>query len=441
MKRLSTLWIGLGSVAVGFSLLSFLLTVIFGPFLEKSWSLGNLAVGVLLLLVGFGTDRERLRDLFHSEGARRVGKSGGNSLLATVLSIVILAGIGFLLSQHSLRFDWSETGKNTLAAQSVELLHALEEEVEIVAFFPNADPPRNVRSLLGRFEHESKKIKLVFVDPNQRPDLIQHYAVPGYLLGGGGLVHVAMGDRSEDIPRLVDMDSPDPSDLRAELSEHLLTNAILRVTVAEPRVVYFLEGHGERSVEGNVAGLPDGYAHAAEALREEGIRTERLLLLSTGRVPADADLVVIAGPQRTLSTDEVSAIKAYVEAGGALMLMIDPQLASGLEAMLLAWGIRLGDDIVIDDTQGVSTQMATPLVSLYGDHPITRNLNEATVFHVARSVVLASDEETTDFVEIVFASENSWAEQNLAAFYASGELVKDEQDLKGPIPIAIPSGF
>ena len=69
MKRLSTLWIGLGAVAIGFSLLSFLLTVIFGPFLENAWTWGNLAVGVLLLAVGLITNRELLGALLHSEGA------------------------------------------------------------------------------------------------------------------------------------------------------------------------------------------------------------------------------------------------------------------------------------------------------------------------------------------------------------------------------------
>jgi ABC-type uncharacterized transport system involved in gliding motility auxiliary subunit len=437
MKRLSTLWIGLGAVAIGFSLLSFLLTVIFGPFLENAWTWGNLAVGVLLLAVGLITNRELLGALLHSEGARRVGKSGGNSLLATVLSIVILAGVGFLLSQHSLRFDWSETGQNTLAQQSVELLHSLDEDVEIVAFFPNADPPRAVRSLLGRYERENEKIKLVFVDPNQRPDLIQRYKIPLHLLGGGGLVHVAIGDRSENISRVVDVELPDPADLREELSEHLLTNAILRVSKAEARVVYFLEGHGERSAEGNVASLPEGYLDAGAALREVGVRTERLLLLSTGRVPADADLLVIAGPQRSLSGDEVTEIERYVREGGALLLMLEPQVISGLEEMLLTWGVHVGNDMVIDQKQGVSTKAATPLVSLYGDHPITRNLNEATVFHVARSVILASKESTADFVELVFASEDSWAEKNLEAFFTKGELLRDDQDLFGPIPMAV----
>ncbi len=437
MKRLSTLWIGLGAVAIGFSLLSYLLTVIFGPFLEKSWTWGNLAVGLVLLAIGLSTNRELLGVLLHSEGARRVGKSGGNSLLATLLGIAILAGLGFLLTQHSLRFDWSETGQNTLAQQSVELLHSLNEEVEIVAFFPNADPPRAMRSLLGRYERENKKIKLVFADPNQRPDLIQRYSIPLHLIGGGGLVHVAMGDRSENIPHLVDVELPDPADLRVELSEHLLTNAILRVTKVEQRVVYFLEGHGERSIEGEVGSVPEGYLAAGEALREAGVRTERLLLLSTGRIPADADLLVIAGPQRSLSGDAVAAIERYVRAGGALLLMLEPQVVSGLEEMLLTWGVRVGNDMVIDQKQGVSTQAATPLVSLYGDHPITRDLNEPTVFHVARSVILASNENTVDFVEIVFSSEDSWAEKNLEAFFVRGELLKDDQDLLGPIPMAV----
>lgn len=437
MKRFSTLWIGLGAVAVGFSLLSLLLTLIFGPFIEDAWSWGNLIVGVILLVIGLGSDRELLRMAFRSEGAKRVGKGGGNSLSRTFLSIAILAGIGFLLSQHSMRFDWSETGKNTLAPQTVELLHGLSEEVEIVGFFANGDPPRNVRSLLGRYAHENKGIHLRFVDPNQRPDLIEHYGVPQETLPGGGLVHIAIGDRSENLTRLIDVETPDPSDSRSELSEYLLTNAIVRISKTEKPRVYFLEGHGERSIEGNVANLPDGFLEAGVALRETGIETGRLLFLSTGKIPDDADVLVIAGPQRGLPEDEIQAIETYVTQGGALLLMLEPKVVSGLEKFLSTWGIRVGDDMIIDQQQGVSTQVATPLVSIYGDHPISRNLNEATVFHVARSVVLASEEESADLIEILYSSEDSWAEQNLDAFFASGELEKDENDFIGPIPLAI----
>jgi ABC-type uncharacterized transport system involved in gliding motility auxiliary subunit len=42
-----------------------------------------------------------------------------------------------------------------------------------------------------------------------------------------------------------------------------------------------------------------------------------------------------------------------------------------------------------------------------------------------------------DFTEIVFSSEDSWAERNLKAFFTKGELVRDDQDLFGPIPMAV----
>ncbi|MCH7494432.1 Gldg family protein, partial [bacterium] len=79
-----------------------------------------------------------------------------------------------------------------------------------------------------------------------------------------------------------------------------LTNAIVKLTRTGEKVVYFLEGHNERAIEGEAANQKDGFSMAAEALRNENYRIERLLLAAKGDVPENADVVIVAGATRPL---------------------------------------------------------------------------------------------------------------------------------------------
>jgi len=121
------------------------------------------------------------------------------------------------------------------------------------------------------------------------------------------------------------------------------------------------------------------------------------------------------------------------------MALVDPQTDSGLEPTLRSWGVELGEDMVLDTQQAVSGQIATPLATLYGDHEITRNLGEATVFHVVRSVT-PSEKLGSGFIEIVFSSDESWAEGDLARFFGEGHYQPDGDDSRGPVPLAV-AGF
>jgi len=436
MKRWSTLLGALGAVGVAFSLLSFVLTLFFGPFLDRSWMWSNFAAGALLCAVAVVMNIDLLRDSFRGRRAQRVGRGAAGSLLTTLLGIVILACIGFLLERHSLRFDWSEQEANTLSEQTLGVLTKLPADVEVVAFYAHLGGARSARELLDRYRYETDRIDLRFVDPAERPDLVERYEIPAGALGSGGLVHIRSGDRSLNLTGLVDALPREPGDDRPDLTEEELTNALLRLISDPEKTIYFLEGHGERAVEGDAAQASDGFFAAAEALRGENVRVGRLLILATGGVPEDADVLILPGPTRELAPEEHAILDAFVARGGSILALVDPRVDSDLPEILARWGVELGDDIVLDQKQAVAERIATPLAMLYGDHEITRNLGEATIFHVARSV--RPNEAAADrFLEIVYTSEDSWAERDLARFLGEGRFGRDETDLAGPVPIAI----
>jgi len=262
MKRWSILLAALGTVGVGFSLMSLLLTLFMGPFLDRSWIWINFAGGAILLIAALLMNFDLARELMPVRGRRRVGHSGVSSLVSAFLGIVILGMLGFLLERHPLRFDVSETGANSLSPQTFGVLEELSTEVEILGFFPRGEFPRAARQLLDRYRYESDRLAVKAVDPSVRPDLVEQLGIPLAELARGGLVHLRAGDRVENISGLADSVLRDSADLRPDLSEEQLTNALLRLVRTREKVVYFLEGNGDSPAGRGDPGSPDEFRRA-----------------------------------------------------------------------------------------------------------------------------------------------------------------------------------
>jgi hypothetical protein len=87
--------------------------------------------------------------------------------------------------------------------------------------------------------------------------------------------------------------------------------------------------------------------------------------------------------------------------------------------------------------QGLFGRPTTPFAAEYGDHEITRELGDATMFHVARSVQPAASAQGA-LAPIVRTSEASWAERDMDRLLGRGEAAFDEgADLKGPVSLAV----
>lgn len=419
MTGLSSLLGALGLVALGFGLLSALLAI-FQPVTDLSWIVGNLGIGALLLgaalFTGFDSIRQRLR----SGEARRVGKYGSSAVVSTLLTLAILAMLGFLSQRHPVRFDWSESGVNTLTEQSSTLLARLDSDVVLRAFFDRSEVP-DVAALLDRYAYASDRIDVVFIDPNSSPMLVEELDLDPEALAKG-LLRVESGDKSLVV---------------TDLSESGITNGLLKLRRSSSKKIYFLTGHNERAIsepDGTPAKGKETLGRAAEALRNETYQVEALSMATRGDVPEDAAALVIGGPTRPFFDHELKALVDYAARGGSMLVMIDPRAQTDLPGLLAEWGIELGDDVVVDQVQAIFNQATSPLATGYApDHPITREIRQPTLFPMVRSVQGAP----AAYEAIVYTGPNSWAERDLDGWTRSGRAEYDDRDLNGPVPIAI----
>jgi ABC-type uncharacterized transport system involved in gliding motility auxiliary subunit len=425
VARYASLLGGLGAVAILFAVVSFVIQLLSGGGLllqrDLLFSVANLVVGVVLLAVSLGTNLERIRERMQSGEARRAGKYGTSAVVGTALGIALLALLAFLGARYHKSWDWTEAKSHSLTDQTKKILGGLEQPVKVTALFAQI-AAAEAKDLLARYtEAAPGKLEVEFVDPQAQPGRLAELGIEAGRLEGG-LLHVAIGKDSVDVK---------------DVSEVALTQAIVKLTRQEQKKVYFLDGHNERPIEGDKAAEGDAMKDAADALRNENYAVEPLLLAAKGEVPADANVVIAGGPTRPLHESEHAALARFLERGGALFVLLDPRAGTDLGDDLAKWGIQVGDDVIVDRVQGLFGRPTTPFAAEYGDHEITRELGDATLFHVARSV-LPSDGAKGALSPIVRTSEQSWAERDMDRLLTKGEAEYNEgPDVKGPVSLAV----
>ncbi len=234
----------------------------------------------------------------------------------------------------------------------------------------NRDRQLKLSDLLAVYHSVNPLIHYRLVDPNQDMLLARQYDVGRYR---DNVTVVERGETRELVP---DMES----------EEHL-TNALIRVLSGEKRRIYFLEGHQEASAED---GSESGFLMAAAAIRDQSYEVLPLNVMETGRVPEDCRVLLIPGARKPLLPEEINLIDNYLGQGGKVMILLDPEYQSGLDEWLLNWGVRVGSNLVVDNSAAGVRQGAGPteplLYNYDREHPVTAPVDESFHHHAHRAL-------------------------------------------------------
>ncbi|MBE9114100.1 Gldg family protein, partial [Nodosilinea sp. LEGE 07298] len=368
------------------------------------WTLlpaGLLVGGIGLLLLGLVLGNQGQGRFW----AQRSTEAGANALLSTLAVLAILALVNFLAVRYASRVDLTENQLFTLAPQSQEVVRSLENPTRVVVFDPLPNPQD--RQLLESYRQAGPQFNFDYVNPYNDPRLAQDFGATQT-----GMVFVESGDTRRFLQNV------GPSE---RLSERTLTNALDQVVSDRALTVYFTQGHQEFAIDGS----DTGFLQAATALEDKSAVVQPLDLSQTSEVPEDASLVVVAGPAAEFFDAEVEALQTYLDGGGSLMLLIDPRTSPGLGTLLDPWGVSLDDRIVLDTSgsgQLVGLGPAAPLVTDYGDHPITRDFGGGRSFFPLVRPVNVEEVPGVTAAPILQSNPQSRAE----SLSAEGELQYDE---------------
>ena len=380
-------------------------------------------------LVGAGVVLVALSALPWLAAARH--KIGGRTLsygLNAMVSIVLVLGvIGFveaLSAKHSARLDLTENKRRSLSPQTIQMLKGLKDDVNAVGFFRSDQPGKRVaEDLFKQYAgYAGKKFTWKIVDPDSDPGQARRYGIESY-----GTIVLETKARSEKVL--------DPE-------EEKLTNGLLKVTREGKRIVYVVQGHGEHEL-GNSERA--GFSEAKGALEKSNYEVKPLVLAREGKVPADAAVVIIAGPRTDLLAPEMEALDAFLGRGGKVFVMIDSTFTGrvrgdGVVRFLAKYGFDVGDNLIIELNPvgrllGASADV--PIIQAYEPHPITRDMGGImTTFPLSRSVQPAKTPPAGTTVQpLAKTSQQSWGETNRAALQR-GQINPDPEDPKGPLTVA-----
>lgn len=144
------------------------------------------------------------------------------------------------------------------------------------------------------------------------------------------------------------------NDMMKHPSETEITSALKRFLVPAPKVA-FLTGHGERNV--NSAGERYYYTFARsiyfrQSLINQGFDATELNVKDQD-IPEDINILVIANMRSSLSPEEMAKLERYIERGGNLFILGEPNRQEAMNPLLSKFGVEL---------------MPGTLVQLHEDH-------------------------------------------------------------------------
>jgi len=351
---------------------------------------------------------------------RRSFLYSSNALLLVVLVLGILVLANVFFSRHHHRFDFTEAKLHSLSDPSIKVASALKADISIKAFFREGNPARGrMEDLLKIYTYHTPRIKYEFIDPDKNPGLIKRYEVTQ-----DGTTIFEAGDKDNRITTTTEED---------------VTNAIIKVTRERKKVIYFLEGHGEKSTE---VTEENGYSFVKDDLTKMGYEVKKQLTALPGAFPKDCALLVIPGPEKDIAPNELEAIRAYLENGGRAFFLIDPQSSPGLIPYLAKLGVKLGDDTVIDRPTLFGGDYLMPMMSEIAPHEITKNFRYVTYYPLARSVDVIDPKPDVVTTSQVLGKTSESAYTKAKFSLKKGMTVKDiafdaKSDKKGPIPLAV----
>ncbi len=343
---------------------------------------------------------------------------GTGSIVSVLLVIGILVLVSWLADARQFRWDLTQGRTQSLSPVTAILLKQVDKPLNITVFVPEGAEERSpIKDVLQRYTYANPKISFQLVDPEREPLKAKE---AGYRFPGNALL--AYGDRHQMADR------PD--------EEHI-TNALRRLLQPERKKLYFLTGHGERDLS---SPEKDGLQTAKRALENEGYEISSLNLVTQAQVPQEAAVVVIVSPQKPLLSSEVGALKAYLDKGGRLLVLLDAFQDAGLKGFLAGYGIGLDDGIILDVNQFSQSMRLSPIMPLainYGPTRITRDFkNTLTMYPMSRPLTLSKEVKGVNLQPLVHTMSSSYEKMGKEWLKTPGKAAFDPKtDKKGPFTL------
>ena len=315
-------------------------------------------------------------------------KIGFDVAMRTVLVLAVVVMVNYLGGLFSERFYLSPQTRIKISPRTMDVLHSLTNHVTATLYYDTQDDfYPTIVALLDEYRAANPNISIRIVDyvrdAGEAEKIKEQYQLNSptdknliiFDCGAGRLPKVVPGDALAKYT-LEQVPNEKEREFRkkpvAFLGEMMFTSTLLALENSRPFKAYFLQGHGEPSLTDSG---DNGYLKFDALLGQNYIQEEPLALVGDNPVPADCNLLVIAGPRTLFSNLELKKIDQYLSQGGRLFLLLNYssiQNPTGLEDILRPWGVNVGADVVQEPKNTYSGQDV--IVYNFSQHPVVNPL-------------------------------------------------------------------
>ena len=334
-------------------------------------------------------------------------------LISFIILIAVLAGLS---QQYRWIVDLTVSDRNSLSTPTIRLLNEIQQPLSIRLFVSPLNENKAVlERLFETYADQQALISFESLNPDLHPDLLREYDIrfDGEVL----IEHQGRHEKTRQI------------------TESGITNVIQRLMRQGERWLVFLQGHGEA----------DPYSEAnhdlallAERLAGQGFQIESLFLSQTASIPDNTDVLIIANPQTELLPGEVDLIQQYIEDGGNLLWLADPEQARGeIDRLNDIFTVEFLPGIIVDPNSQLFglDRVDFALVAEYPRHPVSQGIDSLSLYPGAFAIEYFAPDAFWEEKKLLVTNPESWNETGPM----QGEIFRGDNDdeFNGPLTIGL----
>ncbi len=303
-----------------------------------------------------------------SAGAAQVDAMRVRETVTNGLSLAMggsaLVFVGYITSALNQTADFSYFKTATPGESVQEIVRNMDGTLETALFFPEVNAVKDqVRNYLDELARTTGKVTIAEYDRYSNPD-----AAEDFNARSDGELFLRLNGRTESVGFLLDLDEARG---RLRILDSHVQQALLQLNRSR-RFVYMTKGHGEfndpvsadepepdqpPSLRDWRPGMESEIDQGPppRALREMlGILNYEVRDIGIGeglgdRIPDDAAMVMILGPQSAFLDAEMNAVREYLDRGGALLLAMESRSDFQIDELRDYLGVDYSPPMVIDD--------------------------------------------------------------------------------------------
>ncbi len=306
-------------------------------------------------------------------GRVRASTTAAGSLAMLLCTLFLVNAVANEKDTHT---DLSYFRTTSPSESTRSMIEGLTEDTQALLFFPKAnDVLAEVEPYFRELTDLSGKFSVEQVDRAMQPELAEKYRVSKE----GAVVLVRGGSH-----RKIDLgDSLDSAKRKLRKLDKEFQSAFMKLAFKR-EAIYLITGHGERGTSKVEGDQRARISILKRGLEESNFTVKRIDAVDglSEAIPDDAAMVLWAGPTHPLFPGEQAALNAYLDRGGRMLLLLDPEGEHQPDGLLAHLGLAYdrtplahGRYFLQDGLSRTPAERYNLVTNKYSNHPATKTVS------------------------------------------------------------------